>query len=93
MPKYYVESGHLQLVVDAIDSEDAAVKAIQWSFDKAERGQSDESLRSPEEAEVRDGDFDVEIEVSERGFGRLDAMIFDTLEVVAAWQSHTFPWT
>jgi len=92
MPKYYVESGYLQLVIDAFDSEDAAVKAIQWSFDKADRVQAAESLRSLEETEVQDGDLDVAIQVSERGFGRPDAMIFDTLDVVAAWQSHAFPW-
>ena len=30
--------------------------------------------------------------VSERGFGQLDAKVFDTLDIVAAWQGAAYPW-
>ena len=92
MAKFYVKSGYLRLIIDAPDSEDAAVKAIQWSCDKEDRVRAATSLRPLAEAEVQDGDLEETIQVSERGFGRPDASTFDTLDIVAAWQAHAFPW-
>jgi hypothetical protein len=36
--------------------------------------------------------LDDEIQVSEVGFGRDDALAFDTLNVVAIWQGTMFAW-
>ena len=44
MPKFYVESGLARCVIDAIDAEDAAVKAFQWSCDSRDSVLAPESL-------------------------------------------------
>ena len=33
-----------------------------------------------------------EIRVSEQGFGRSDALVFDTLDIIPVWQGYAFPW-
>jgi len=92
MAKYYVESGHVRVVFDARNSTEAAVKAFQWSCDKQSGIEVQSPLEHLWEAEERGWQLDDEIRVSEIGFGRDDALSFDTLEVVAIWQGCLFPW-
>jgi hypothetical protein len=92
MPKFYVESGPARCVIDATDAEDAAIKAFQWSCDSLERVQTPESLDQAAVTEAEGWELHEEIRVSEQGFGRSDAQVFDTLTIVAAWQGYSFPW-
>ena len=39
-----------------------------------------------------DWELQEEIRVSEQGFGRSDVQVFETLDIVAAWQGYAFPW-
>ena len=92
MPKYYVESGPVRLVVDAVDAEQAAIKTFQWSCDK----QAEIHAQSPVEhlaaAEENGWQLSDVVRVNERGFYRFDdCEIFETLDIVMAWQSHTVP--
>lgn len=92
MPKYYVESAKVRLVMDAETPEQAAVKAFQWSSDRQAEvfaESSDDLIREAEALEFR---LDDEIMVNETGFGRFDAQTFDTLDIAAAWQGAAFIW-
>jgi hypothetical protein len=83
MAKFYVQSGNLQVVLTARDSRCAAI----WA---AHRTLSGTLPFLCEEAEdycgladlTRLGDM---ILVSQRGFDRDDARVFDTLDIVREW--------
>jgi len=92
MPKYYIESGQVRLVLDAQTAEQAAVKAFGWSCDRQAEIFAEPPSELIREAEALDFRFDDEIMVNETGFGRLDARTFDTLEIAAAWQGKAFAW-
>ena len=92
MPKFYVESGNARCVIDATDAENAAIKAFQWSCDSRDSVQAPESL---DETPVTDADgweLGEEIRVSEQGFDRPDARVFETLDIIPVWQGNAFPW-
>jgi hypothetical protein len=93
MAKYYVQSGRVELILQARNAKEAAVKAFQWSCDRQATIQVQDPLEHVQLAERRGWQLDETIEVSERGFGQPDGRVFDTLEVVAAWQGYAFPWT
>ncbi|MDP7016185.1 MAG: hypothetical protein QGG36_10320 [Pirellulaceae bacterium] len=88
MPKYYVQSGPVRLILEAIDPEEAAVKAFQWSCDRQATIDVEDPLEHIRIAEERGWQLHDELAISERGFGRPDAFLFDTLLVVAFWQEH-----
>ena len=92
MAKYYVESGQVRVVFDAENATEAAVKTFQWSCDKQAGIEAESPVEHQWQAEERGWLLDDEIRVSEVGFGRVDADVFDTLEVVAIWQGCLFPW-
>jgi hypothetical protein len=92
MAKYYVESGQVRVVFDAQDTTEAAVRAFQWSCDKQAGIEAESPLEHAWDAEERGWRLDDQIRVSELGFGRDDALVLDTLEVVAIWQGSLFPW-
>jgi len=92
MAKYYVESGQVRVVFDAENVTEAAVKTFQWTCDKQAGIEAESPLEHVFEAEERGWHLDDEIRVSEVGFGRNDALAFDTWEVVAIWQGTMFPW-
>jgi hypothetical protein len=92
MAKYYVESGQVRVVFDADNALGAAVKAFQWTCDKQSGIEAGSPLEHVWEAEERGWQLDDEICVSEIGFGRFDAEVFGTWEVVAIWQGAMFPW-
>jgi hypothetical protein len=90
MPKFYVESSPVRLVIDAASARQAAIRAFQWSCDKQAEIRAASPLEHLLEAEQRGWQLDDEINVNEQGFGRLDGVSFDTLDVVAAWQRAAF---
>jgi hypothetical protein len=83
MPKFYVQSGRMEMVLQARDSRCAAIWAAHRSLSQTlpflGEGESDNSLI----AESKNlGDT---IRVSQRGFDRDDATIFETLDIVTEW--------
>lgn len=92
MAKYYVESGQVRVVFDAADATEAAVRAFQWSSDKQAGIEAEWPLEHLGQAEEHGWQLNDQIRVSELGFGRDDALVLDTLDVVAIWQGSLFPW-
>jgi len=92
MAKYYVESGAVQLVLQARSAKQAAIAAFQWSCDRQATIDVESPLEHVQIAEQRGWQLEELIAVSERGFGQLDAKVFDTLDIVAAWQGQAYPW-
>ena len=92
MPKFYVESGPARCVIDASNVEDTALRAFQWSCDGREGVLVPESLDEMAAAEFDGWELGEKMRVSEQGFGRPDAQVFDTLDLVAVWQGYAFPW-
>ncbi|MBM4090642.1 MAG: hypothetical protein FJ276_14660 [Planctomycetes bacterium] len=93
MPKYYVESGPVKLVIGATNAKRAAVKAFQWSCDRQATIQAASPLEHVQAAEELGWQLHDTIRVGEQGFGHPDSDVFDTLDVVAIWQGYAFPWT
>jgi hypothetical protein len=92
MAKYYVESGAVKLVLQARSAKRAAVAAFQWSCDRQATIAAESPLEHVQIAEQRGWQLEEVILVSQRGFGHIDAIVFDTLDVVAAWQGDAYPW-
>lgn len=92
MPKFYVVSGRVELVLQAKSAREAAIKAFQWSCDRQATLQANSPLEHIQLAEQLGWQLEETIQVSERGFGQSDACSFDTLDIVAAWQGFAFPW-
>jgi hypothetical protein len=91
MPKFYVESGPVRLVFDAATAEQATVKAFQWTCDKQAEIEAASAVDHALEAEQRGWQLRDEVWVSEQGFGRRDADVFDTLDVFEAWLRSPLP--
>ncbi|MBC8868523.1 MAG: hypothetical protein H8E44_03855 [Planctomycetes bacterium] len=91
MPKYYVESGRVRLVLDAETTEQAAIRAFQWSSDRQAEVYAEPPSELIREAEASEFQLDDEITVNETGFGN-DAETFDTLDIAALWQGGAFIW-
>ena len=90
MPKYYVESGWVRMVLDARNAEQAAVKAFQRC-----RERQAEIYAEPPSDIIRDADavewqLADEIRVNEIGFGGTEGETFDTFEIAATGLRHTF---
>jgi hypothetical protein len=92
MAKYYVQSGAVKLVLQARSAKQAAVAAFQWTCDRQATIEVESPLEHVQIAEERGWQLEELIAVSERGFDHADARLFDTLEIVAAWQGESFPW-
>jgi hypothetical protein len=87
MPKYYVESGWVRLVLDARDPEQAAFKAFSRCrerqaeiYAEAPSGIIREIIRDAEAVEWQLAD---EIRVNETGFCGAEGETFDTFEIAA----------
>ncbi len=93
MPKYYVESGRVALVLQAKSAKEAAIKAFQWSCDRQATIHAASPLQHIHIAERLGWQLEESIQVGERGFGQREARTFETLDIVAAWQGFAFPWT
>jgi hypothetical protein len=85
MPKYYVESGPVQLILDAPTAEQAAVMTFQWTCDKQAEIEAASPLEHVLEAEERGWQLGDEVTVNEQGFGRWDGEVFDMLDIYEAW--------
>jgi hypothetical protein len=84
MAKFYVESGNLQMVVHAKDARGAAIWAIHLAMRQMMPFLSDDSRKST--TVVREPFVLGELmKTSEQGFGRSDACMHDTFDVVTEW--------
>ena len=84
MAKFYIESGSLQVVVHAKNSRGAALWAVHRSLAQLLPFVADES-RAVEDSERDLAALGETISASERGFGRADAVEFDTFDLVTEW--------
>ena len=83
MPKFYVQSGNLEMVLQAHDSRCAAIWAAHRTLGQSLPFLCEEAGDYAELADLtRLGDS---VAVSERGFDRTDADVFETLDIVTEW--------
>jgi hypothetical protein len=80
MPKFYVESGNFQLVCHARNARAAAIWAVHRAMNQMLPFLSEEWAAAA--APVVLGEL---IKTNERGFGRSDAALHDTFDVVSEW--------
>ena len=92
MPKYYVETGRVRLVISAQNATEAAVKAFQWTCDRQSEIYADSPLDHCRRADEEGCQVDDEIRVNELGFGSDSGVTFDTFDIVAVWQGYAFAW-
>jgi len=81
MPKFYVQSGQVQVILDAQDAEQAAITAFQWWCERQAEAMFDVFGDDADDRQLGN-----EILVSEAGFGTVDAESFQTLDILMAWQ-------
>ena len=83
MPKFYVQSGGLEMVLQAKDARCAAIWAAHRTLSQSLPFLCEEPSDYRLLADLtRLGE---RIRVSQRGFDRDDAIVFDTLDVVSEW--------
>ena len=83
MPKFYVQSGNVELVTTAIHSRGAAIWGVHRTLSQSLPFLCDEATDVLAFDDLtRLGDT---IRVSEQGFDRPDAVEFDTLDIVSEW--------
>lgn len=83
MPKFYVQSGRLEMVLQARDSRCAAIWAAHRALSQTMPFLCEDEADYSAVADLtRLGDT---IRVSQRGFDRDDAILFETLDIVAEW--------
>ena len=88
MPKFYVQSGSLQLITTATDPRAAAIWAVHRALAPAMPflSEGEEATSGPQPAGCGPAAALGEtVHVSERGFNRADGASFETLEVVTQW--------
>jgi hypothetical protein len=68
------------------------VRAFQWTCDKQAEIRTASPLDHVQEAERNGWQLHDVIYVHEQGFGGPGGVLFDTLDIVAAWQGYSFPW-
>ncbi len=91
MPKFYVQSGPVRLILDAETAQDAAVLAFQWTCDKQAEIEAMTPLEHLLEAEQRGYQVGDEVAVNEQGFSHWDGEIFETRDVFEAWLRSSVP--
>src|SRR5262245_31418966 len=83
MPKFYVQSGNVEMVLYAHDSRCAAIWAVHRTLSQSLPILCEEASDYAAAADFsRLGEA---IAVSERGFDREDAACYDTLDILAEW--------
>lgn len=89
MSKYYVQCGRRSVIVQAVDSEaaamhllDIAMQAQVWIYDDAGLSDGDRHAHLAIEALLT---LAPEIRVSEQGLGRADAGTYGTPEILLLW--------
>lgn len=83
MPKYYVQSGNVEMVLQAHDSRCAAIWAVHRTLGSALPFLCGETEAYESLSQMTR--LDNVIVVSEQGFDRPDGDRFDTLEVIDEW--------
>ena len=91
MPKFYVQSGPVRLILDAETAQQAAVTAFQWTCDKQAEIEAVTPLDHLLEAEERGCQLADEVTVNEQGFARWDGEVFETLAIFEAWLQFPVP--
>lgn len=81
MPKYYVECGNFQIVTHAKNARGAAIWAVHRAMAQMLPFLSEKTFNEAATPVVL-GEL---IKTSERGFGRSDAALHDTFDVVSEW--------
>ena len=90
MPKYYVESGWVRMVLDARNPEQAAVKAFQRCRKRQSEIYADTPAGIIRDAEAVEWQLAGEIRVNESGFRGTDGETFDTFEIAAIGVGYNF---
>jgi hypothetical protein len=90
MPKYYVESGWVRMILDATNAERAAVKVCQRCRERQAAIYADARPGTFRDAEAVDWQLANEIRVNEIGFGGMDNETFDTFEIAAIGSDYNF---
>jgi hypothetical protein len=85
MPKFYVQSGSLQLVTTATDPRAAAIWAVHRTLSSSLPFLNDGELSHAPRATPSQPQLGETIVVSERGFGSTDHQTFETLGVATEW--------
>jgi hypothetical protein len=85
MPKFYVQSGNLQLVTTATDPRAAAIWAVHRTLSGSLPFLSDTDPADAPRSQPPKPQLGEAILVSEQGFGRTDNLAFETLSVVTEW--------
>lgn len=83
MPKYYVESGWVRMVLDAKNAEQAAVKAFHRCRERQAEIYAEAPSDTIRDAEAVEWQLADEIEVNETGFRGCDGETFATFEIAA----------
>lgn len=83
MPKFYVQSANLEMVLQANDARCAAIWAVHRTLSPLLPFLCDEPADC--RAADRAGRLGDTIRVNERGFDRPDSDIFDTLDIITEW--------
>lgn len=83
MPKFYVQSGNLKMVLQARDNRCAAIWAAHRTLSDSLPFLCEEPADYSQLADVTK--LSATICVSQRGFDRTDATVFDTLDIVTEW--------
>ena len=85
MPKFYVESGNLQLVTSANDPRAAAIWAVHRTLSTSLPFLCETERTDVRPAVAPQPQLGEMIHVNERGFGRAGSQVFETLGVVSEW--------
>lgn len=83
MSKFYVQSGSLEMVLQARDSRCAAIWAAHRMLSRSLPFLCDDPADYTRLSELTN--LGETIHVSQRGFDRADAIVFDTLDIVTEW--------
>ena len=90
MPKYYVESGWVRMVLDARNAEQAAVKAFQRCRERQAEIYAEPPSGIIRDAEAVEWQLADKIRVNETGFRGTDGETFGTFEIAAIGLGYTF---
>ena len=85
MPKFYVQSGNLQLVTTATDPRAAAIWAVHRALSASLPFLSDTEPAQTSRHNCPQPQLCETIDVHEQGFGRTDSLAFETLPIVTEW--------
>lgn len=83
MAKFYVQSGNVELILQAHDSRCAAIWAVHRTLGSTLPFLCEEAIAYRELGDLTR--LDDMIHVSEQGFDHSDSECFDTLEVIEEW--------